>query len=60
MGFYSGIGPTLAVAVPSFAISYTVYGSLKEYALDDDLFYNLRKVDDKSGEETMNLLVILL
>ena len=59
-GFYSGIGPTLAVAVPSFAISYTVYGSLKEYALDDDLFYNLRKVDDKSGEETMGFFLTLM
>jgi len=59
-GFYSGIGPTLGVAVPSFAISYTVYGSLKEYALDDDLFYNLRKVDGKSGEETMGFFLTLL
>jgi len=50
MGFYSGIVPTLLVAVPNFAISYSVYGTLKEYTLDDDLFYNLRKVDAESGE----------
>jgi len=58
-GFYSGIGPTLAVAVPNFAISYTVYGSLKEYVLDDDLFYNLRKIDDVSGERTLGLSATL-
>lgn len=59
-GLYSGIGPTLFVAVPNFAISYTVYGSLKEYALDDDLFYNLRKIDAESGEETLGLQLTLL
>ena len=58
-GFYSGIGPTLAVAVPSFAISYCVYGSLKEYVLDDDLFYNLRKVDVGTGEEGMGFALTL-
>lgn len=52
-GFYSGVGPTLLVAVPNFAISYTVYGTLKEYTLDDDLFYNLRRIDVDSGEERM-------
>ena len=60
IGLYSGIGPTLAVAVPSFAISYTVYGSLKEYVLDDELFYNLRKVDDISGETILGLRATLL
>ena len=59
-GLYSGIGPTLFVAVPNFAISYTVYGSLKEYVLDDELFYNLRKIDAKSGEETLGLQLTLL
>jgi len=59
-GFYSGIIPTLTVAVPSFAISYSVYGSLKEYALDDDLFYNLRKIDGKSGEETLGFVLTLM
>jgi len=59
-GMYSGIGPTLLVAVPNFSISYTVYGTLKEYVLDDDLFYNLRKVDVKSGEETLGLYLTLL
>ena len=49
-GFYSGIGPTLLVAVPNFAISYPVYGTLKEHALDDELFYNLRKIDAQDGE----------
>ena len=38
-GLYAGISPTLFVAIPNFAISYTVYGTLKEYVLDDDLFY---------------------
>jgi len=59
-GFYSGIGPTLAVAVPNFAISLTVYGSLKEYVLDDELFYNLRKVDAESGEETLGFYLTLM
>lgn len=52
-GFYSGVGATLFVAVPSFAISYTVYGTLKEYTLDDELFYNLRRIDAESGEEKL-------
>lgn len=58
-GLYAGIGPTLFVAVPNFAISYTVYGTLKEYVLDDDLFYNLRKVD-VDGQETLGLKLTLL
>jgi len=59
-GFYSGIAPTLLVAVPNFAISYTVYGTLKEYTLDDDLFYNLRKIDADSGEEKLGFGLTLL
>jgi solute carrier family 25 phosphate transporter 23/24/25/41 len=59
-GLYAGLGPTLLVAVPNFSISYTVYGSLKEYVLDDDLFYNLRKIDDESGQESMGLQLSLL
>lgn len=57
MGFYSGLGPTLAVAVPNLAISFSVYGTMKEYALDDDLFYNLRRIDADSGEEKMGLVL---
>jgi solute carrier family 25 phosphate transporter 23/24/25/41 len=49
-GLYCGLGPTLMVAVPNFSISYVTYGSLKEYALEDELFYNLRKVDSVSGD----------
>jgi solute carrier family 25 phosphate transporter 23/24/25/41 len=60
MGFYSGIGPTLLVAVPNFAISYSVYGTLKEYTLDDDLFYNLRKVDAQSGDTKSGFLLTVL
>lgn len=56
-GFYSGVGPTLLVAVPNFAISYTVYGTLKEYTLDDDLFYNLRRLDADSGEPKLGFLL---
>ena len=52
LGFYSGIVPTLLVAVPNFAISYTTYGTLKEYMIDDDLFYNLRRIDTESGEKS--------
>lgn len=59
-GLYSGLGPTLLVAVPNFSISYTVYGSLKEYVLDDDLFYNLRKIDAKTGEESLGIQLSLL
>lgn len=59
-GFYSGLGPTLLVAVPNFAISYTVYGTLKEYALDDELFYNLRKVDHESGEQKLGFQLTLM
>lgn len=57
LGFYSGVGPTLLVAVPNFAISYTVYGTLKEYTLDDDLFYNLRRLDADSGEPKLGFLL---
>ena len=60
LGLYAGIGPTLFVAVPNFAISYTVYGTLKEYVLDDDLFYNLRKVDVESGQESLGFKLSLL
>ncbi|CAJ1966778.1 unnamed protein product [Cylindrotheca closterium] len=60
MGFYSGITPTLMVAVPNFAISYSVYGTLKEHALDDDLFYNLRRIDADSGEPRLGLLLTVL
>jgi hypothetical protein len=59
-GFYSGLGPTLGVAVPNFAISYTVYGTLKEYVLDDELFYNLRKIDAESGEPKLGFLLTLV
>ncbi len=44
LGLYSGLGTTLGVAVPSFAISYMVYGSLREYVLDDERFNNFRRV----------------
>jgi solute carrier family 25 (mitochondrial phosphate transporter), member 23/24/25/41 len=58
-GFYSGIGPTLLVAVPNFAISYAVYGTLKEHVLDDELFYNMRQVDAESGETKLGLFLTL-
>jgi solute carrier family 25 (mitochondrial phosphate transporter), member 23/24/25/41 len=59
-GFYSGLVPTLLVAVPNMAISYTVYGTLKEYVLDDELFYNVRKVDAESGEPKLGFVLTLL
>ena len=59
MGFYSGLGPTLLVAVPNLAISYTVYGTLKEYVLDDDVFYNLRKIDAESGDPKLGFALTL-
>lgn len=59
-GFYSGLAPTLLVAVPNFAISYTVYGTLKEQALDDDLFYNLRQIDADSGEKKLGFVLTLI
>lgn len=61
-GLYSGIGPTLAVAVPNFAISYTVYGSLKEHVIEDELFYNLREVDEANdgSPPTLGLRATLL
>ena len=59
-GFYSGIGPTLGVAVPNFAISYSVYGTLKEHAVEDDLFYNLRRIDADSGEERLGLMLTVV
>mmetsp|Transcript_1761 Transcript_1761/g.3728 ORF Transcript_1761/g.3728 Transcript_1761/m.3728 type:complete len:396 (-) Transcript_1761:1181-2368(-) len=59
-GFYSGIVPTLLVAVPNFAISYTVYGTLKEYTLDDELFINFRRIDADSGEPKLGFLLTLL
>jgi len=60
IGFYSGLGPTLAVAVPNLAISFSVYGTMKEYALDDDLFYNLRRIDADSGEEKLGLALTVM
>ena len=59
-GFYSGVVPTLFVAVPNFAISYTVYGTLKEYTLDDELFYNLRRIDADSGEPKLGLVLTVI
>mmetsp|Transcript_32166 Transcript_32166/g.48912 ORF Transcript_32166/g.48912 Transcript_32166/m.48912 type:complete len:379 (+) Transcript_32166:291-1427(+) len=58
-GFYSGLGPTLFVAVPNFALSYTVYGTLKEHVLDDELFYNVRRVDADSGEPKLGFWLTL-
>lgn len=58
-GLYAGLGPTMLVAVPNFAISYTIYGTLKEYVLEDDLFYNLRRINDDSGEEMLGLRATL-
>lgn len=53
LGLYSGLGATLFVAVPNFAISYTVYGTLKEHVLEDELFYNLRQVvHTENGKRT--------
>jgi hypothetical protein len=60
LGFYSGLFPTMLVAVPSFAISFTVYGTLKEYTLDDELFYNLRKIDANSGEPKLGFLLTVM
>ena len=60
LGLYSGLGPTLMVAVPNFSISYVVYGSLKEYALEDELFYNLRKVDTATGDRNKLGFVLTL
>jgi solute carrier family 25 phosphate transporter 23/24/25/41 len=60
MGFYSGVGPTLLVAVPNLAISYTVYGTLKEYTLDDELFYNMRKIDADSGEPKLGFFLTVM
>jgi len=59
-GFYSGVGPTLLVAIPNIAISYTVYGTLKEYTLDDELFYNLRRIDADSGEPRLGLFLTVM
>ncbi|KAL7539317.1 hypothetical protein ACHAWF_006372 [Thalassiosira exigua] len=59
IGLYSGLGPTLMVAVPNFSISWVVYGSLKEYALEDELFYNLRKVDIETGKERLGFALTL-
>lgn len=59
-GFYAGVWPTLLVAIPNFGVSYTVYGSLKEHLLDDDLFYNLRKIDADSGENKLGIALTLV
>ena len=60
LGFYSGLTPTLGVAVPNLAISFSVYGTMKEYALDDELFYNLRRIDADSGEEKLGLILTVM
>jgi hypothetical protein len=33
---------------------------LKEYALDDELFYNIRKIDDDSGEPKLGFLLTIM
>jgi solute carrier family 25 phosphate transporter 23/24/25/41 len=60
LGLYSGIAPTLLVAVPNFAISYSIYGTLKEHALDDDLFFNLRRIEADSGEPKLGIFLTIL
>jgi len=60
LGFFSGLVPTLCVAVPNFAISYTVYGTLKEQALDDDLFYNLRTLDDEDKQPKLGFVLTVI
>jgi solute carrier family 25 phosphate transporter 23/24/25/41 len=60
LGFYSGLGPTLLVAVPNIAISYSVYGTLKEHILDDELFYNVRKIDADSGEPKLGIFLTVM
>jgi hypothetical protein len=50
----------MLVAVPNFAVSYSVYGTLKEYTLDDELFYNLRRIDADSGEPKLGFLLTIL
>jgi len=59
-GFYSGLSATLCVAVPSFSISYMVYGSLKEYVLDDERFSNFRRVNSFNGNTHMTIPATLL
>ena len=53
-GYYSGLPPTLLVAVPNFAISYTVYGTLKEHVLDDELFYSVRKIEPDNDNDAQS------
>ncbi|KAL3906137.1 MAG: hypothetical protein SGARI_004139, partial [Bacillariaceae sp.] len=50
----------MLVAVPNFAVSYSVYGTLKEYTLDDELFYNLRRIDADSGEPKLGFFLTIL
>ncbi|GMI57035.1 hypothetical protein ScalyP_jg993, partial [Parmales sp. scaly parma] len=59
LGLYSGLSATLMVAVPSFAISYGVYGSLKEEALESDRFINFRVIDSRTNKERLGFLVSL-
>ncbi|GMI11944.1 hypothetical protein TrRE_jg12035, partial [Triparma retinervis] len=58
LGLYEGLGTTLCVAVPSFSISYMVYGSLKEYVLDDERFSNFRRIDS-NGLMSLSALATL-
>ena len=51
-GLYSGLGTTLCVAVPSFSISYCVYGSLKEYVLDDEVSLYFLLVSKTPGRQS--------
>jgi len=59
-GLYSGLIPTLFVAVPNFSISYTAFGSLKEYVLNNDIFISLQKVDNESGEKKLGFYLTLM
>ena len=40
LGLYRGLSASLAVAIPTFALSFTVYGKVKEYMLDGEFFTN--------------------
>jgi solute carrier family 25 (mitochondrial phosphate transporter), member 23/24/25/41 len=49
LGLYKGLGTTLMVAVPNLAISYCIYGTMKEFVFH--LKYPARDVQEASEEE---------
>jgi solute carrier family 25 phosphate transporter 23/24/25/41 len=55
-GLYKGLGMSLIVCVPSLAISFSVYGTLKQRILESSALENLFVTPSSSSDRRMNSL----